>query len=62
MTADMEDGERFSLLEASRSLKTFLLVCEIAGLRAEGAGVDISTCCIAVVGTTDVSCRIKLAC
>jgi hypothetical protein len=55
----MEDGERFSLMEASRSLNSLLLVCEIAEFGAEGSDVEISTCCcIFVAGTADVSCRI----
>lgn len=58
MTADMEDGERFSLMEASRSLNSLLPVCEIAEFGAEGADVEVSTCCIFVAGTADVSCRI----
>lgn len=59
MTADMEDGERFSLIEASRSLNSLLLACEIAGFGAEGADVEISTCCcILAAGTADVPCRI----
>ena len=63
MMADMEGGEMFSLMEASRSLNSLLLVCEIAEFGAEGADVEVSTCCcIFVAGTADVSCRIQLAC
>lgn len=59
MTVDMEDGERLSVNEASRSLNSLLLVCEIAEFEAEGADVEVSTCCcIFVAGTSDVSCRI----
>lgn len=63
MTADMEDGEKLSVNEASRSLNSLLLVCEIAEFGAEGADVEVSTCCCTfVAGTADVSCRIQLAC
>lgn len=59
MTADMEDGERFSLMEASRSLNSLLLICEIAESGAEGADVEVSACrCISVAETADVSCKI----
>jgi len=58
VTADMEDGERLSVNEGSRSLNSLLLVCEIAEFGAEVADVEVSTCCIFVAGTSDVSCRI----
>lgn len=58
MAADVDDGERFSLLDASRCLNSFLLVYEIAECGAEAVDVEVSTCCcIFVVGAADVSCR-----
>ena len=57
MTADMEDGVKFSAMEASRSLNSLLLACEIAEFGTEGADVEVSTCCIFVAGTADISCR-----
>jgi hypothetical protein len=59
----MDNGERFSLMEASRSLNSLLLVRETAEFGAEGADVEVTTCCcIFVAGIADVSCRIQLAC
>jgi hypothetical protein len=59
VAADMEDGGKFSLMEASRCLNSRLLVYETVEVGAEGADADVSTCCFtSVAGRPDVSCRI----